>query len=76
LTASSNAYAERWVRTVRVECLDWTLVWNAQHLHRILAEYLRHYNTGRPHRGLGLDIPVPAPMATVTALSVAARRTR
>jgi hypothetical protein len=44
----ANAYAERWVRTVRSECLDWTLVWNRPHLQRVLTTYLRHYNTARP----------------------------
>jgi hypothetical protein len=33
----ANAYAERWVRTVRSECLDWTLIWHHQHLHRVLT---------------------------------------
>jgi transposase InsO family protein len=59
----SNAYAERWVRTTRSECLDWILIWNATHLHQVLTEYVAHYNTARPHRGLGLDLPVPAPAA-------------
>lgn len=56
----ANAYAERWVRTVRTECLDWLLIWNDSHLHRVLAAYVAHYNEARPHRDLGLDIPVPA----------------
>jgi putative transposase len=56
----ANAYAERWVRTVRSECLDWTLVWNERQLHRVLTEYLRHYNTVRPHRSLNLQPPRPA----------------
>jgi putative transposase len=55
----ANAYAERWVRTVRAECLDWTLVWNERQLHRVLTEYLRHYNTVRPHRSLDLQPPRP-----------------
>ncbi len=55
----ANAYAERWVRTVRAECLDWTLVWNRHHLQRVLGSYLEHYNTARPHRGIGLEVPVP-----------------
>ena len=38
----ANAYAERWVRTVRSECLDWTLIWNQRQLHHVLTEYLRH----------------------------------
>jgi hypothetical protein len=48
------------VRTVRTECLDWVLAWNRRHLERILADYVRHYNTARPHRGIDLDVPVPA----------------
>ena len=36
------------MRTVRTECLDWTLVWNRQHLQRVLTRYLEHYTTGRP----------------------------
>jgi putative transposase len=64
----ANAYAERWVRTVRAECLDWTLIWNRRHLERVLDRYLEHYNTGRPHRGINLEVPVPAPVTTVTAL--------
>ena len=64
----ANAFAERWVRTVRTECLDWTLIWNAQHLDRVLTRYLEHYNTARPHRSLDLDVPVPKAVATVTAL--------
>jgi transposase InsO family protein len=61
----ANACSERWVRTVRSECLDWILVWNARHSDRVLTEYVRHDNTVRPHRGLGLDLPmlVPAPAA-------------
>jgi putative transposase len=55
----ANAFAERWVRTVRTECLDWTLIWNAQQLHRVLTDYLRHYNTARPHRGIALQVPMP-----------------
>jgi putative transposase len=63
----ANAYAERWVCTVRAECLDWTLIWNRQHLQRVLSAYLDHYNMSRPHRGIGLDVPVPTPVATMTA---------
>src|SRR5262249_52765072 len=56
----ANAYAERWVATVRAECLDWTLVWNERQLCRVLIDYLRHYNTVRPHRSLDLQPPRPA----------------
>jgi len=56
----ANAYAERWVRTVRSECLDWTLIWNDRQLYRVLIEYLRHYNVVGPHRSLDLQPPRPA----------------
>jgi putative transposase len=54
---NANAFAERWVRTVREECLDWMLIWGRRHLERVLDEYLRHYNDERPHRGLELRPP-------------------
>ena len=63
----ANAFAERWVRTVRSERLDWLLVVGRRHLESILRAYAEHYNTGRPHRGLGLltpdQRPAPPPWA-------------
>jgi putative transposase len=56
-TPRANAFAERWVRTVRSECLDWTLVRGRRHLERVLTIYAEHYNAARPHRGLDLDPP-------------------
>jgi putative transposase len=53
----SNAFAERWVRTVRTECLDWLLIWNRRHLEQVLTVYVEHYNTARPHRGISLGVP-------------------
>ena len=53
----ANAHAERWVGTVRLECLDWLLVLGRRHLKAILRDYVRHYHSARPHRGLGLDVP-------------------
>ncbi len=47
----ANAYAERWVRTLRHELLDRTLIWNQAHLRRLLVAYIAHYNDHRPHRG-------------------------
>jgi transposase InsO family protein len=55
----ANAYAERWVQTVRVECLDWTLVLGRRHLLRLLRINVRHYNQQRPHRSLTLSVPEP-----------------
>ena len=57
----ANAFAERWVRTVRTECLDWMLIFGRRHLERILRIYTGHYNGGRPHRGLELKTPDPRP---------------
>jgi putative transposase len=53
----ANAFAERWVRTVRTDCLDWLLIWSRGHLERVLAAYVQHYNTARPHRGINLRAP-------------------
>jgi transposase InsO family protein len=53
----ANAYAERWVRSVRAECLDWILIWDRRHLERVLSAYVAHYNLARPHRGIGLEVP-------------------
>jgi len=53
----ANAVAERWVRSVRNECLDHVLVFGRRHLGQILRDYLTHYNTERPHRSLALAAP-------------------
>ncbi len=58
---NANAFAERWVKTVRSECLDWVLVRGRRHLERVLGAYVRHYNEGRPHRGRELRPPAGAP---------------
>jgi putative transposase len=56
---NANAYAERWVRTVRTECLDWLLIIGRGHLEQVLRVYAAHYNAHRPHRALGLEPPDP-----------------
>jgi putative transposase len=48
----ANAFAERWVRTLRHELLDRTIIWNEHQLRALLVEYVEHYNTHRPHRGI------------------------
>jgi transposase InsO family protein len=55
----ANGVAERFVRTVRSECLDWMLILNQQHLERVLAVFVDHYNVHRPHRALALTPPHP-----------------
>ena len=56
-TPQANGHAERWVGSVRRECLDWLLIVNRDHLERVLDEYVDHYNHARPHRSLGLQPP-------------------
>jgi hypothetical protein len=53
----ANGIAERFVRTVRSECLDWLLVLNARHAERVLAVFIDHYNRHRAHRSLKLMPP-------------------
>ena len=53
----ANAIAERWVRSVRAECLDHVLIVNARHLRRVLTEYVAYYNRWRPLRALGQSPP-------------------
>jgi putative transposase len=56
---NANAYAERWIGTVRAECLDWLLIVGRDHLEQVLRVYVQHYNRHRPHRALGLEAPDP-----------------
>jgi putative transposase len=54
----ANAYAERWVGTVRREALDRMLIFGCRQLRSVLAEYADHYNSHRPHRALGQEPPL------------------
>lgn len=53
----AKAFAERWARTVRNECLDWILIHRIRHLERVLRAYAPHYNDRRRHRGIDLAAP-------------------
>jgi putative transposase len=53
----ANAYAERFIRTVRTECLDRVFLLGERHLRSVLKTYVEHYNRERPHRGLDLVAP-------------------
>jgi putative transposase len=53
----ANAYAERFIRTVRTECLDRLFILNERHLSSVLGTYVEHYNTERPHLGCDLNPP-------------------
>jgi transposase InsO family protein len=54
----ANAYAERWVGTVRRDVLDRMLIFGRRQLVSVLAEYADHYNAHRPHRALGQAPPL------------------
>jgi len=53
----ANAIAERWVRSVRTECLDHVFIINKRHLQKVLAEYVGYFNHWRPHRSIGQRAP-------------------
>jgi transposase InsO family protein len=59
LTTISKAIAERFVGTVRRECLDRMLTLSRRHLEATLRVYASHYNGHGPHRALGMEAPVP-----------------
>jgi putative transposase len=70
-TPEANGTAERFVRTVRSECLDWLLILNARHLEDTLKVFVDHYNSRRPHRSLGLVPPNRRPPVTPPAVGEA-----
>jgi hypothetical protein len=57
---NANAHAERWIRAVPTECLDWLLIVGRGHLEQVLHVYVQHYNAHRAHRAHGLQPPEPA----------------
>jgi putative transposase len=76
---NANAYAERWVGSVRRECLDRLLIFGRRHLEHVLHVYIRHFNQQRPHRALDLQPPDrgggtdPPPTATPYTLQIRRR---
>ncbi len=68
-----HAYAERFVRTIRHECLDHLLVVSRRHLDQVLAEYVRHYNEARRHRGLQLSQPIARQVTAIGGEAITRR---
>ena len=56
---TANAIAERWIGSVRRECLDHLPIVSEAHLRHVLTAYIAHYNEARPHQGLDQRTPVP-----------------
>jgi putative transposase len=76
-----RAHAERWVGTVRRECLDQLLIVGRRHLERVLSAYTTRYNEHRPHRALGqrsplCRLPPSAPDATTDVIDLDRLRPR
>jgi putative transposase len=70
-----NSLCERVIGTLRRECTDHLLVWNARHLKRLLREYAAYYNSERPHLSLDCNAPLPRapaerPAAEIRAIPV------
>jgi putative transposase len=72
----ANAYAERWVGTVRRELLDRMLILGCWQLRSVLAEYVDHYNVHRPHRALGQAPPLGPPRTICRLARWESRATR
>ena len=72
----ANAICERIIGTLRRELFDRLLMVNEHHLSQVLTEYLRHYNTGRPHRALGQLAPAQADTRPPEPINLAEYRIR
>ena len=72
----ANAYAERWVRTVREEVTDRMLIAGPRHLRVVLADYVSHYNRHRPHRARNLRPPRTAEIIPTATTNLATQRVR
>jgi transposase InsO family protein len=69
-----NAYAERFVRTVRTECTDRMLIAGKRHLHLVLSEYIEHYNNGRSYQGRDMGLRAPNDDPNVVAFPTPSNR--
>jgi transposase InsO family protein len=69
----ANAYAERWVRTLRHELLDRTIIWNERQLRALLVDYIDHYNQHRPHRSLDQAAPGTANVTAIPTTTIRRR---
>jgi putative transposase len=72
----ANAIAERFVKTVRAECLDWLLIVYRRQLERVLRVFVEHYNAQRPHRALKLQSPRPREPPSTPAIGEIRRHDR
>ena len=73
LAPNMNAHAERFVRSIRTECLDQMIFVGRESLERAIAEYIGHYHQERSHQGLGNEIPSGAPVQRVGTIEASDR---
>jgi transposase InsO family protein len=59
LTTHANAYAERFVRSIKDECLDRVILLGERHLRRTITEFVAHYHAERNHQGIGNELIQP-----------------
>ena len=71
-----NAFSERFVLSVKSECLDRVIPLGERHLRHLLAEYVAHYHTERNHQSLGNELIEPIPANTNASEGVVRRRAR
>ncbi len=68
-----NAYAERFVLSIRRECLDRFVPLSERHLRTAVTEYVVHYHTERNHQGLGNELLTPLPASATDAGPIVSR---
>ena len=56
-----NPFVERFIRSIKSECLNKMLIFGEAHLRHLVSEYMEHYHTERPHQGIGNEIIAPLP---------------
>ncbi|MBK9745733.1 MAG: transposase [Chloroflexi bacterium] len=74
----ANAVCERFLGSVRRECLDHVIIFNERHLYRVIKEYVAYFNAARPHQGIAGEVPIPslnsisesAPSTQITAFPI------
>jgi len=64
---NANAYAERFVRSMKEECLDRMIPIGERHFRRAIAEYVEHYHQERNHQGLGNRLIAGTPVINMTS---------
>ena len=68
-----KAFAERWVRSVKEECLSKLILFGEGSLHRALNEFIAHYHSERNHQGKGNLLLFPSPIATIPRRTICCR---